>query len=252
MGRTTLEQLIADRQRDARRAVAEELHRCRVERGLSVRAVCRGAGIDPAHLSRIEAGDRAPSQGTLVALAAAMGCRVSTRIYPTDGPRVRDHIQVRLIEALLRILHTRWTVRLEVPVYRPVRGVIDVVLQDRAFNDVVAGEGHSLLVNVEHQLRWAGEKAESLPSARGWSFADLDDTPRIGRLLILRSSRAMHDLARTLPETFKAAYPADPAVAYAALTTADVRWPGHALLWAVLDGADTRLIDGRPRGLRRM
>lgn len=137
MGRSTLERVIADRQREARRAVAGELHRCRLERGLSVRAVCRGAGIDPAHLSRIEAGERAPSQDTLVAIAAAMGCRVSTRIYATDGPSVRDHIQVRLIEALLRVLHARWTARLEVGVHRPARGVIDVLLRDRMTSDAL-------------------------------------------------------------------------------------------------------------------
>lgn len=250
MGRTTLQQVIADRQRAGRRALADELQRCRLERGLSIRAVCAGAGIDPAHLSRIEAGERTPSQDALVALAAAMGCRVSTRIYPTDGPRVRDHVQVRLIEALLRILHPRWIARLEVAVYRPVRGVIDVVLQDRETHDVVAGEGHSLLVSVEHQLRWAGEKADSLPSARGWPFADTLESPRIGRLLILRSSQAMRELVRTLPETFQTAYPAHPAEAYAALVTPDVRWPGNAILWGIVDGVNTRIIDGTPRALR--
>lgn len=251
MGRTTLEQAIADRQRENRRKLAEELRRCRLERGLSVREVCAAAGIDPAHLSRIEAGERAPGQDSLVAVATAMGCRVSTRLYPTDGPRVRDHVQVRLIEALLRILHSRWSARLEVGVYRPARGVIDVVLRDGLTNDVVAGEGHSLLTSVEHQLRWAGEKADSLPSARGWPFADLREPPRIGRLLLLRSSRAMHELARSLPETFRAAYPADPREAFAALTSADVRWPGNAVVWGVLDGTGTRLIDGEPRTLRR-
>ena len=34
-----------------------------------------------------------------------------------------------MIEALLEILHPRWLARLEVPVYRPARGVIDLVLQ---------------------------------------------------------------------------------------------------------------------------
>jgi transcriptional regulator with XRE-family HTH domain len=249
VGRTTLEQLITDRQREARRAIAEELRRCRLERGLSVREVCAGAGIDPAHLSRIESGERTPSQDALVALATAIGCRVSTRLYPTDGPRVRDHVQVRLVEALLRVLHSRWTARLEVAVYRPARGVLDVVLRDGMTNDVVAGEGHSLLASVEHQLRWAGETADSLPSARGWPFSDLQESPTIGRLLLLRSSRAMHELVHAVPATFAAAYPADSRAAFAALTSANARWPGSAIVWAVLDGADSRLIDGTPRGL---
>ena len=62
----------------------------------------------------------------------------------------------------------------------------------------------------------------------------------------------MHELVRTLPETFRTAYPADPAEAYAALAGATVRWPGRAIVWGLIDGADTRLIDGVPRGLRRM
>ena len=98
-----------------------------------------------------------------------------------------------MIEALLTALHPRWTPHLEVAVYRPVRGVIDVVLQDRDTLDLVAGEAHSLLHTVEGQLRWAGQKADSLASATGWPWADAVETPRTGRLLLLRSCSAMHD-----------------------------------------------------------
>jgi transcriptional regulator with XRE-family HTH domain len=251
MGRTTLEQVIADRQRSHRRAIGEELRRVRLEAGLSIRSVSRAAGVDPAHLSRIETGERACSHDALVALSAAMGHVPSTRLFPTDGPRVHDHIQVRMIEALLRMLHQRWSPRLEVPVYRPARGVIDVVLVDRETSEVVAGEGHSALHTVEHQLRWAGLKADSLPSASGWPWSSgAGGSARIGRLLLLRSSRAMIELVRGLPTVFGTAYPADPRVAYAALTAGDVRWPGAAILWVTIDGADSRVIDGLPRALR--
>ena len=60
----------------------------------------------------------------------------------------------------------------------------------------------------------------------------------------------MHDLVRAAPLTFRAAYPDDPAEAYAALMTDGVRWPGAAIMWVTLDGADSRVIDGLPRGLR--
>ena len=60
----------------------------------------------------------------------------------------------------------------------------------------------------------------------------------------------MHDLLRALPDTFRAAYPADPREARAALTTPDVRWPGAAVLWVTVDGADSRVMDGAPRALR--
>jgi transcriptional regulator with XRE-family HTH domain len=250
VGRTTLEQVIADRQRTHRRAIGEELRRVRLGNGLSLREVSRAAGVDPAHLSRIETGERSCGQDVLVALASAMGHIASVRLFPTDGPRVRDHIQVRMIEALLRALHSRWSAKLEVPVYRPSRGVVDVVLVDRETTDVVAGEGHSALHTVEQQLRWAGLKADSLPSAGGWPWSDAIAGPHVGRLLLLRSSRAMHDLVGSLPGTFRSAYPADPHDAYAALTRAGVRWPGAAILWVTIDGIDSRLMDGLPRALR--
>ena len=137
-------------------------------------------------------------------------------------------------------------------VYQPVRGVIDAVLQDRTTHDLVAGESHSLLTTVEHQLRWAGQKAESLPSAQGWPWADTIEPPRIGRLLLLRSSRPMHDRVRAAPLTFRAAYPADPPRRTRRLTTGDVRWPGAAILWVTIDGSQSRLIAGQPRRWRRL
>jgi hypothetical protein len=61
----------------------------------------------------------------------------------------------------------------------------------------------------------------------------------------------MQDLVRALPDTFRTtAYPADPREARAALTTPDVRWPGAAVLWVTVDGADSRVMDGAPRALR--
>jgi hypothetical protein len=156
-----------------------------------------------------------------------------------------------MIEALLAALHPRWVPHLEVAVYRPVRGVIDVVLQDRDTLDLVAGEAHSLLHTVEGQLRWAGQKADALASATGWPWADVGEPPRIGRLLLLRSCAAMHDLVRTAPHTFAAAYPGDTEQAVAALTGPGGRWPEAAIGWVSVDGKDTRLLTGPPRALRQ-
>ena len=65
-----------------------------------------------------------------MAIAAALGCDLSVRMFPGTGPRIRDRIQVAMSEALLASLHPRWRAQPEVPVYRPVRGVIDLVLTD--------------------------------------------------------------------------------------------------------------------------
>ncbi len=81
------------------------------DQGLSARAVSGAAGYHHSHLPRIETGERDGSLDALAALAAAMGHEVSVRLFPTDGPRVRDHLQVRMIEALLASLHPRWHAR---------------------------------------------------------------------------------------------------------------------------------------------
>ena len=130
MGSTNLERRIADRQRDARRALGAELRKARLDANLSIRSVSAAAGLHHSHLPRIEIGKRSPSQDALVALATVMGRDVSIRLFESATPQVRDRIQVRMVEALLASLHQRWTPRLEVAVHRPVRGVIDVVLQD--------------------------------------------------------------------------------------------------------------------------
>ena len=128
-----------------------------------------------------------------------------------------------------------------------MRGVIDVVLQDRETRDLVAGEGHSLLASVEQQLRWAGQKADALPSAHGFPWADGPSAPRVSRLLLLRSCAANHRLVASFPETFRAAYPHSTEVAVAALRHGALPWPGAAILWVSVDGAETRLMDSVPR-----
>lgn len=252
MGNTKLEHVIAARQRRLRRAIGEEVRRVREDQGLSARAVSHAAGIHHSHLSRIEQGERDASLDALVAYASAMGHDVSVRLFPTDGPRVRDHLQVRMVEALLGELDGRWIPRLEVPVYRPARGVIDVVLQERDAGDLIAGEGHSMLTTVERQVRWAALKADSLPSAPGWPFTDSPASPEVSRLLVLRSCAAMHELVAATMATFRAAYPADTRQAVDALTGSSSGWPGSSIVWVDVRGLHSRLLDGWPRAIRRI
>jgi transcriptional regulator with XRE-family HTH domain len=243
---------IAEQQDAARRAIGEELRRARQDANVSLRALGRASSLDPSHLARAEAGRHALSHDALVAAGTALGRDVSIRLFESAAvPHVRDRLQVQMIEALLAALHPRWDARLEVAVYRPVRGVIDLVLHDRDTLDLVAGEAHSLLHTVEGQLRWAGQKADALASAAGWPWADASEPPRIGRLLLLRSCSAMHDLVRTAPRTFTAAYPGDTELAVATLMGPAGRWPGAAVAWVTVDGKDTRLLTGPPRALRR-
>lgn len=250
MGNSDLGRRIRDRQRATARAIGDEFRAARLEAGLSLRALSRATGLDTSHLARVERADRDASLDAAVAIATALGHDLSIRLYPSSGPRIRDHVQARMIEALATILDPRWTPRLEVPVYRPTRGVIDIVLHDPGAGELVAGEGHSQLRAVESQLRRAAQKADALPSASGWPWSDLPEPPRVSRLLLLRSTDATRSLVRALPATFFAAYPARSEAAYAALTGTG-RWPGAAILWVDVHGDRTRVLHGAPRGLGR-
>ncbi len=250
MGEANLERRIKVRQTDFRKALAEEVRRVLDTEGISLRALGAAVGVDPSQLSRFLRGAGGISQDALVAVATGLGHDLSVRLFEATGPRVRDHIQAVMIAALLAVLHARWIARLEVAVYRPVRGVIDIVLQDRETWELVAGEGHSQLRAVEQQLRWAGQKADALESAKGFPWTPAAFEPRVGRLLLLRSCAANHELLASLPETFRTAYPDSTEVAVAALRTGDRPWPGSAIVWVDVDGAATRVLGSTPRAAR--
>ena len=147
----------------------------RSDAGVGLRALAEAAGVDYGFLSRVERGIREPSISVLSAIAEALGADLSVRLYPNTGPIVRDHIQARMVEELLRIAHPRWRRMTEVPVYKPARGRIDVVLHDPQPAEVVATEVHSQVRRLEQQLGWAHMKAESLPSADFWRFSGQPD-----------------------------------------------------------------------------
>jgi transcriptional regulator with XRE-family HTH domain len=228
-------------------SIGVDIRRMRLDTGLSQRRLAGMAGIDHGHLSLIERGLREPSLAVLTAIADALGGNVSIRLYPGTGPRLRDPIQARITEALVRILDPRWTRLLEVPVHRPARGVIDVVVHDQPAGVVVATEVQSELRRLEQQVRWSNEKAESLPSADFWRF--VEGSPRIDRLLLLRSTRSNRRLAERFGETLRVAYPSNPIDAYQALSSPDVPWPGSALLWAEVDRDQAKILDHRPRNV---
>lgn len=176
-----------------------------------------------------------------------LGGDAIVRIYPGTGPTVRDPIQSAMLDALLRVLHPRWTCSLEVPVHRPAPGVIDIVLDDQDSPTIVAGEAESDLRRIEAQTRWANLNAESLPSAELWSFAAAGGARRISKLLLLRSTERTRAIARQHAELLSAAYPARAADAYRALTTSEP-WPDPAIVWVRLDREPT-ILRTPPRGV---
>jgi len=228
-------------------AAVGDLDRLRVDAGISLRRLAQAAEVDAGYLTQIIAGDRQPSVAVLVALASALGADLSIRAYPTTGPAIRDHLQARIVEELVRITDRSWQRSIEVPVFRPVRGFIDLVLDRRFPADVVASEVQSRLERLEQTVRWSQEKARSLPSSDLWRGRTAD--PAIHRLLVLRSTSATREVARRFEGTLRAAYPAPARAVFRAITEADRPWPGDGILWADLRGDVATILDRPPRGV---
>lgn len=239
---------IRRRVEEERRAIGREIRLLREDAGITQARLARAAGISRAHLCGIESGESEASLTALTALADALGASVSIRLYPGTGPRIRDHLQAAIVEAVLRQLHRRWKRFLEVPVYRPVRGVIDFVLHDPASELLVATEVHSEIRRLEQVLRWVNEKRDALPSAELWQFAATDARPTVSGLLVVRSTHTTRTLVEQHAATFEAAFPAPAAAVWASLT-AEAPWPGPGLIWASVRDGRAKILDRPPRGV---
>jgi transcriptional regulator with XRE-family HTH domain len=246
--RTRIERLGAKSARDTRRSIAADIQSARDDAGLSLRQLAVAAGISHATLLSVEGGSHDPTTEVLARLAAALGMSLSVRLYPGTGPLIRDHLQASMLEALLAIAHPRWRRQPEVAVYRPVRGVIDLVL-DALGEPRVATEAQSDLRRIEQQVRWSGAKADALRE----SAADDQDAGEaharpVSRLLLLRSTTRMRAVVAQHAELLRAAYPARADDAYAALT-GEASWPGDAIPWCRVEGGQATVLANPPRGI---
>ena len=230
------------RRREVFRSLGTDMRRMRDDAGRSQAEIARAAGVSQGHLSAIEAGNAEPSVEALLAVATALGADLSVRLFPNTGPRIRDHLQMAMSEALLGALHPRWLATPEVPVYRPVRGVIDLVLADRVGPALIATELQSQLRRVEQQLRWSIQKADALAAMPEYQ------TRTTSRLLVVRNTAAMREVVRSAAATFAAAYPGRAITALESLR-GEAPWPGAAVIWAIVERGQARLMDGPPRGI---
>ncbi len=213
-------------------------------------AAARAAGISASHLSEIEDAKVGISQDALQAVAIALGRRVTFGVPPSGEPLVRDHRQAPMIEALLRARAPRWDPAVEVPVYRPVHGVIDLVLTDPFAEEIVAFEAQSELRRLESIIRWSAQKADALLET-GPFVASTGRRPRVSRVLAIASTPRNREIVEEFGATIRAAYPARAADVFAALTGA-APWPGSGLIWVSVHGASATVLPGNPRGMRAM
>ncbi len=226
-----------------RQSLSGDLLRALDDSGLTAGELARASGIDSGFLARILAGTIRPSLETYARLAVPLGLDLSARLYPNTGPRLRDHTAAPMLEHLVAARHPRLGVFTEVLVRRPSRGAIDALLHEPREQVAIATELQGQLRRLEQQVRWHAMKAESLPSWEGWPQIG-EPEPRISQLLIVRRTRATRAVATEFARQLRAAYPAHPDDALAALTGTDP-WPGSALAWMVLEGGKARWAAGR-------
>jgi len=218
--------------------------------GLSVRAVARAARISHVHLQHVIRGEPA-SLAVLERVAVVLGADVSVRLFPGSGPRIRDRIQARMVEALLRALRPGLQAHLEVPIRRPVRGYIDLVVADRQAPRLLAIEAQSELRRLDEQIRRHRDVADGLRATGLAAIAGrlLDGGPTVDRVLLLRSTVRTRDVVRRFEALLSTAYPAAAADLVAALTGTPRPWPGSGIVWVSVDGDRTRILTGPPRGI---
>lgn len=243
--RTRIEVAASRRTLELTRAIGEEVRRLRVDSGLSGRRLAHAAGISHSTLLSLEAGAGDPTLAVVARVAGVLGCDVSFRLHPGAGPIIRDHLQVPMLEALLLVRHTRWRPSPEVAVRRPVRGVIDLVLDDDVHGTIVATEAQSQLRRIEQQVRWSHAKADALAVLRAESGPEAP----VSRLLLLRSTEQTRAAVALAPQLLMAAYPGRSMDALDALTSATRPWPGATILWVRVEGGRAHLMERPPRGI---
>jgi transcriptional regulator with XRE-family HTH domain len=246
--RTRIERETRHNVRAAKRSIGEDIRNARQDLGISLSRLAAASGVAKSYLHRIEAGEAAPSIDVLARSAAALGGRISLRFIPGTGPALRDHLQAAMLEALLAVTHRRWSRFSEVSVYRPIRGVIDLVLDEPDEGVLIASEVHSQMRRLEQQLRWAGAKADALKVAGSSELSAVTGERSVSRLLLLRNTASNRQVVATHPELIASVYPASHGDALASLT-GTAPWPGSALLWAEVTRTSARIMDRPPRGL---
>lgn len=157
---------------DARRAwertahdIGDELLTSRRMLGATQNTLATALGISTSEVSRRERGRAGTLNCSKLALhAAAVGLRLSLKLYPTGGG-VRDAAQAAYVARFVSRVGSVWNVRLEEPIPRlaDLRAV-DIVL--RQGEVTIAVEVVTRLADLQAQVRSAQLKARDLGATR--------------------------------------------------------------------------------------
>lgn len=232
--------------RELRHEIGHELRRMRLDAGLSARAVARAAGISHSTLLGLEDGAFDPTVEVVSRVGSVLGCRVALRLNPGAGPAIKDHLQTAMIAGFVPILGRAWRRQHEVPVFRPIRGYVDLAIEEDLDPLAVAVEAHSVIGRVEQTLRWIHAKSDALETR----LVEVGRPRPVSRVLLLRSVAATREAVTLAEDLFAAAFPARMADAVAALRDPSRGWPGPAIVWMGVRGPDARVLAYPPPGIR--
>jgi transcriptional regulator with XRE-family HTH domain len=145
--------------------IGNELRTGRHIRGVTLRELGAAIGVSASEVSRRELGkSRRLTTEKLAVHAAAVGLRMSVKLYPAGGG-IRDAAQARYVAAFVARVGRRWTVTLEAPV--PIAGdlrAVDILLANASAR--VAVEVISRLADLQAQLRSAQLKSRDIGATR--------------------------------------------------------------------------------------
>ena len=181
-----------------------DLRASRVSLGLSQQAIAHAAGVSRDLVGRLEREEleRLPF-GDLAAIASTLGLDVRIGAWPAGDP-LRDHVQLRLLEAFRGRLHASLTWRTEVPL--PISG-------DRRAWDAIVGTPDGL-IGIEGLSR-IGAADATIRRAN----LKLADDPRISRaVLVVNDTARNRSSLRAALATVRADYPLQTREVMAALS----------------------------------
>ncbi len=208
------------------RRFAEDFRAQRTRLGLTQAAVARSIGVTRSVISRIEAGDADVGARIRARACAVLGATYKMALYPDAEPMIRDAAHARLIETLLRLREPGWRATLEAPVPStrtgPARRSTDVRLD---------GAGQIVLCEVETRIERWEELAREAHDKRAAVQEGAPPGVRVHAVLVLPPTHQNRAVVRALPETVRAAFPANDRALHEALAIPPGPWPGDGILW---------------------
>jgi transcriptional regulator with XRE-family HTH domain len=153
------------RWRRAQLELGNDLRTGRHIRNLTLRQLAASIGVSASAICRRELGQARMSGEQLAVHAAALGLRLSVKLWPVGGG-IRDAGQARYIAAFVARIGRAWNITLEAPI--PIAGdlrAVDVLLAAGSIR--IAVEVVTRLADLQAQVRAAELKARDI-GPLGW------------------------------------------------------------------------------------